>query len=76
VIEDWLKANEDNNKIKPVTVLIGGWAVYSYNPWYGSIDIDLVTNSSIKNDLMCYLIEKQQYGRGQKRRAKLRRSNM
>jgi len=28
-----------------------------------SIDIDLVTNSSIKNDLMCYLIEKQQYGR-------------
>jgi len=29
----------------PRTVLIGGWAVHSYNAWYGSIDIDLITDS-------------------------------
>jgi hypothetical protein len=39
----------------PITVLIGGWAVYSYNPWYGSADIDLVTNSRTRQHLMKYL---------------------
>ena len=36
----------------PVTVLVGGWAVDAYNPWYGSIDIDLVTNNRTKHSLM------------------------
>jgi hypothetical protein len=31
----------DSREETPRTVLIGGWAVQSYNPWYGSIDIDL-----------------------------------
>lgn len=35
----------------PITILIGGWAVDAYNPWYGSVDIDLVTNSRTKNTL-------------------------
>ena len=26
----------------PIPVLIGGWAVYSYNSYLGSVDIDLV----------------------------------
>lgn len=39
----------------PVTVLIGGWAVYCYNPWYGSIDIDLVTNAGTRQHLMRHL---------------------
>jgi hypothetical protein len=26
----------------PITVLIGGWAVYPHNPWHGSIEIDLI----------------------------------
>lgn len=39
----------------PITVLIGGWAVYSYNQWYGSVDIDLVTNSRTRHSLMWYL---------------------
>lgn len=60
-IADWLERTEKSGIIKPLTVLIGGWAVYSYNPWYGSIDIDLVTNSEIKNKLMWYLIENRQY---------------
>jgi len=41
----------------PVTVLIGGWAVYSYNPWYGSIDIDLVTNAGTRQHLMRHLLK-------------------
>ncbi|HNY34065.1 MAG TPA: hypothetical protein PKK68_05350 [Methanothrix soehngenii] len=39
----------------PITVLIGGWAVYSYNQWYGSVDIDIVTNNKTRQDLMWYL---------------------
>lgn len=60
-IADWLERMETSGIIKPLTVLIGGWAVYSYNPWYGSIDIDLITNSEIKNKMMWHLIEKRQY---------------
>jgi len=37
---------------RPTTVLIGGWAVDAYNPWYGSIDIDLITNASTKRSLL------------------------
>jgi hypothetical protein len=32
-IARYLQAREDPKA--PVTVLIGGWAVHSYNPWYG-----------------------------------------
>ncbi len=39
----------------PVTVLIGGWAVYCYNPWYGSVDIDIVTNNRTRQHLMKFL---------------------
>jgi hypothetical protein len=60
-IANWLERMETSGIIKPLTVLIGGWAVYSYNPWYGSIDIDLVSNSDIKKRLMWHLIEKRQY---------------
>jgi hypothetical protein len=48
----WVQAREKDD---PVTVLIGGWAVYSYNPWYGSVDIDLVTNNKTRQRLMKYL---------------------
>ena len=50
----WIRAHEKDES-GPVTVLIGGWAVYSYNPWYGSVDIDLVTNSRSRQNLMWYL---------------------
>jgi hypothetical protein len=39
----------------PVTVLIGGWAVYCYNPWYGSVDIDIITNNRTRQHLMKFL---------------------
>lgn len=53
-IFQWVKAREQDEK-HPITVLIGGWAVYSYNKWYGSLDIDLVTNNKTRQRLVWYL---------------------
>jgi hypothetical protein len=50
----WVNGREDREA--PVTVLIGGWAVYCYNPWYGSIDVDLVTNAVTRQHLMRHLL--------------------
>ncbi len=45
----------------PITGLIGGWAVDAYNSWYGSVDIDLVTNSRTKNTLKQVLKQERDY---------------
>lgn len=55
----WLR-NRGEDESHPTTVLIGGWAVYTYNQWYGSVDIDLVTNSRTRKEMMGYL----KYSRG------------
>jgi len=47
----WVHPREKKEKY-PVTVLVGGWAVYSYNQWYGSVDIDLVTNNKTRQSLV------------------------
>jgi hypothetical protein len=54
-ILNWVREHGEPSG-NPVTVLVGGWAVYAYNPWLGSIDIDLVTNRDTKDSLMRYLI--------------------
>lgn len=43
------------------TVLIGGWAVQAYNPWYGSIDIDLVLRKTSREKLFRHLKTKRGY---------------
>ena len=53
VITQYLHGKEEHDN--PTTVLIGGWAVDSYNPWFGSIDIDLITNNRTRESLMYYL---------------------
>jgi len=53
VISRYLHEKEENDD--PTTVLIGGWVVDSYNPWFGSIDIDLITNNSTRTSLIYYL---------------------
>lgn len=45
----------------PAIVLIGGWAVDAYNPYLGSVDIDLVTNSRISRSLMHHLQQNEGY---------------
>jgi len=47
---------EHEDHERPRTVLIGGWAVHSYNAWYGSIDIDLITDSRGKKRLVDRLV--------------------
>lgn len=38
-------------------VLIGGWAVYAYRPYLGSIDVDLVMSRAMRKSLSHWLIE-------------------
>ena len=60
-IVSFLQDREDLSN--PTTVLIGGWAVDSYNPWYGSIDIDLITNSRTRNSLKNHLVANRGFAR-------------
>jgi hypothetical protein len=53
-IAAWIH-NRGEDPAMPKTVLIGGWAVDAYNPYLGSVDIDLVTNSTTKQRLMYHL---------------------
>jgi hypothetical protein len=45
----------------PITVLVGGWAVYSYNRYWGSIDIDLITNNKTRRSMRYYLLNERGY---------------
>ena len=54
-IMDWVRTRQSKHPAQKL-VLIGGWAVYTYNPWLGSIDIDLVTGSRLRNSLSQYLV--------------------
>lgn len=54
VIAGWARDREENHQNQTI-ILIGGWAVHSYNSYFGSIDIDLYTNSRTKSSLMNYL---------------------
>jgi len=56
----WLQFQGDIES-NPTTILIGGWAVYSYNKWHGSVDIDLVTNNKTRQKLMWYLRNKRKF---------------
>ena len=48
-----MKRHSDHKIQEPI--LVGGWAVHSYNPWFGSLDIDLITNSKTKTSLEHFL---------------------
>ena len=47
--------NYGERGIEPV--LIGGWGVHAYNPWFGSLDIDLIANSKVTASLKHFLIQ-------------------
>jgi hypothetical protein len=50
-----LIAGRENDRERSITVLIGGWAVDAYNSYYGSQDIDLVTDDSTRLWLIDHL---------------------
>ncbi|MGA9141262.1 MAG: hypothetical protein WBZ29_13635 [Methanocella sp.] len=53
-ISRWISEREGRHSLEN-TFLIGGWAVYAYNPTLKSVDIDLITNSSTRSSLKHYL---------------------
>lgn len=53
-ISQWTREHESpDSPYHPV--LIGGWAVHLFNPWFGSLDIDLVTSSRTRQSLKYFL---------------------
>ena len=60
VIFSWVQEREASLETS-ITVLVGGWAVHSYNNYWGSIDIDLITNNRTKKSLKKYLLDKRDY---------------
>jgi len=52
----WSTDNEEKD-----IVLVGGWAVYSYNRWYGSVDIDLVSSRKTRKSLEHFLLMEMGY---------------
>jgi len=59
-IFSWVNERESSLK-HPITILVGGWAVHSYNDYWGSIDIDIITNSRTKKALKKYLLDHRDY---------------
>ena len=44
-------------------ILIGGWAVHSFNPWKYSLDIDLITSNRFKDSLKGHLYSTRHYSK-------------
>ena len=59
-IVEWADNRETSHHGQNI-FLIGGWAVHSFNNYFGSIDIDLYTNSKTKASLMYYLKKNRGY---------------
>ncbi len=64
-ILDYLSEKKDGDN---PTVLVGGWAVYAYNPYEKSTDIDLVLNSKRRGRLLAWLIRERSYHRIKRQR--------
>ena len=63
-IFEWLRQERGEDPGAPTTILVGGWAVYSYNDYYGSQDIDLITNRRTKQSLTNFLKSERGYQQG------------
>jgi hypothetical protein len=55
--------SRENEGGAPFLVLIGGWAVHSFNPWYGSIDIDLIVTARARRSLTQELVDRRGFER-------------
>jgi hypothetical protein len=56
----WMNASGPGSEFQDI-VLIGGWAVDAYNPYFGSVDIDLVTDNRSREALIGYLMAHEGY---------------
>ena len=60
-IFEWSRNNRDYRQGD--MVLIGGWAVHSFNPWKYSLDIDLIATGRFKDLLQRHLYWSRHYSR-------------
>ncbi len=60
-IFDWSISN--GNYRQGDIILIGGWAVHSFNPWKYSLDIDLIATDRFKDTLKRHLYSDRLYSR-------------
>ena len=60
-IFNWSIANR--NYMPGDIILIGGWAVHSFNPWKYSLDIDLIATGRFKDSLKKHLYSTRDYSR-------------
>ena len=60
-IFEWSMAN--GNYRSGDAILIGGWAVHSFNPWKYSLDIDLIATGRFKESLKRHLYSTRNYMR-------------
>jgi hypothetical protein len=60
-IFDWSVANRDYTPSD--VILIGGWAVHSFNPWKYSLDIDLIATGRFKRLLTKHLYSTRAYSK-------------
>ena len=51
----WYADHRGRNERPPSLLLIGGWAVYQYNPYTMSRDIDIIVNSDTRRSLVRWL---------------------
>ena len=56
VIFEWVRGREEELTDSKI-VLVGGWAVYAYNQYWGSLDIDLITNNTTRRSLRKHLLD-------------------
>lgn len=63
VVLEWLESSEGRPGTSARAVLVGGWAVYAYNPYFGSYDIDLATNARTRRSLMHHLVTHRGFGK-------------
>src|SRR3972149_5310248 len=57
----WLDSPRKSGKPREY-ILIGGWAVYLYNDYSGSIDIDILASSRTCSSLSHWLRENRKFG--------------
>lgn len=59
-IVSWLR-DQGGDPAGENVILIGGWAVDAYNPYFGSVDIDLVTHTATSQLLINHLTANEGY---------------
>ena len=57
-IARWYADHRGRNERRPSLLLIGGWAVFQYNPYTMSRDIDVIVNSHTRQSLVHWLRSK------------------